>query len=167
MSGADWQEYLSCVEGLLASPQVQAMREIHHHPGVSCYEHCVFVSYTAFRMAGKWGGDRRAAARAGLLHDLYLYDPKSLPSYRQCFAHPVAALRNAWALCGELTPAEADGILSHMWPMARHIPHCREAVAVCLADKLCATAEVLQIWRGTRLRQAALAIQAAVKVQFM
>ena len=30
-----------------------------------------------------------AAARAGLLHDLYLYDPRSLRSYRQCFAHLV------------------------------------------------------------------------------
>ena len=99
MRNAGWQAYLDCVGELLASPQVQAMRHIHHHPGVSCYEHCVFVSYTAFRLAEKWGGDRRAAARAGLLHDLYLYDPKSLPSYRQCFVHPVAALRNARALC--------------------------------------------------------------------
>ena len=105
-----WQAYLDCVGELLASPQVQAMRDIRHHPGVSCYEHSVFVSYTAFRLAGKWGGDRRAAARGGLLHDLYLYDPKSLPSYRQCFAHPIAALRNATALCGGLEPAEADAI---------------------------------------------------------
>ncbi|WP_297210201.1 HD domain-containing protein [uncultured Flavonifractor sp.] len=162
-----WQAYLACVGELLVSPQVQAMRQIHHHPGVSCYEHCVFVSYTAFRLAEKWGGDRRAAARAGLLHDLYLYDPKSLPSYRQCFVHPVAALRNAWALCGELTAAEADGILCHMWPMARHIPRCREAAAVCLADKLCATAELLRIWRATRLRRAALAVRPARGVQFM
>lgn len=154
-----WQAYLDCVRELLTSPQVQAMRQIRHHPGVSCYEHSVFVSYTAFRLAEKWRGDRRAAARAGLLHDLYLYDPKSLPSYRQCFAHPVAALRNAWALCGELTPAESDGILCHMWPMARHIPRCREAAAVCLADKLCATAEVLKIWKGTRLRREALAVR--------
>ena len=128
---------------------------------MSCYEHSVFVSYTAFRLAGRWGGDRRAAARGGLLHDLYLYDPKSLPSYRQCFAHPIAALRNASALCGDLSSREADAIRAHMWPMARHMPHCREAAAVCLADKLCATAEVLQLWRGTRLRQIALAMRPA------
>lgn len=156
-----WQDYLACVGELLASPQVQAMRDIRHHPGVSCYEHSVFVSYTAFRLAGRWGGDQRAAARGGLLHDLYLYDPKSLPSYRQCFAHPIAALRNASALCGGLSSREADAIRAHMWPMARHMPHCREAAAVCLADKLCATAEVLQLWRGTRLRQIALAMRPA------
>lgn len=166
MSGENWQAYLSCVGELLRAPQVQSMRQIRHHPGVSCYEHSVFVSYTAFRLAEKWGGSGRAAARAGLLHDLYLYDPRSLPSYKQCFAHPVAALRNAWQLCGDLTPAEADGILCHMWPMARHIPRCREAAAVCLADKLCATAEVLRLWRTTRLRRAALEIHAA-GVHFM
>ena len=107
------------------------------------------------------GGDRRAAARGGLLHDLYLYDPKSLPSYRQCFAHPIAALRNAADLCGGLEPAEADAIRAHMWPMARHMPHCREAAAVCLADKLCATAEVLGFWRSARLRRMALAMRPA------
>ena len=167
MSKGDWQAYLACVGELLVSPQVQAMRQIHHHPGVSCYEHSVFVSYTAFRLAGKWRGDQRTAARAGLLHDLYLYDPRSLPSYRQCFAHPLAALRNAQALCGALSQAEANSILSHMWPMARHMPRCREAAAVCLVDKLCATAELLQIWRGTQLRLAALAVRPAGGVQFM
>ena len=156
-----WQDYLDCVGELLVSPQVQAMRDIRHHPGVSCYEHSVFVSYTAFRLAERWGGDRRAAARGGLLHDLYLYDPKSLPSYRQCFAHPIAALRNAADLCGGLEPAEADAIRAHMWPMARHMPHCREAAAVCLADKLCATAEVLGFWRSVRLRRMALAMRPA------
>ena len=50
-----WQAYLACVEELLRAPQVQAMREIRHHPGVSCYEHSVFVSYTAFRLAERVG----------------------------------------------------------------------------------------------------------------
>ena len=161
MERAEWREYRDCVAALLAAPEVARLKTIRHHPGVSCYEHSVFVSYTAFRLAGKWGGDRRAAARGGLLHDLYLYDPKSLPSYRQCFAHPIAALRNAADLCGGLEPAEADAIRAHMWPMARHMPHCREAAAVCLADKLCATAEVLGFWRSARLRRMALAMRPA------
>ena len=45
--------------------------------------------------------------------------------------------------------------------MARHMPHCREAAAVCLADKLCATAEVLGFWRSARLRRMALAMRPA------
>ena len=38
-------EYRACVEELLFSSQVQHMKSIRHHPGVSCYEHSVFVSY--------------------------------------------------------------------------------------------------------------------------
>ena len=146
-----WSAYLDCVGELLTQPQVQAMKEIRHHPGVSCFEHSLFVSYVAFRLAGRWRGDSRKAARAGLLHDLYLYDPRSLPSYKQCFAHPLAAERNARALCGELSPEEENGILAHMWPLAPRAPRSRTAAAVCLADKLCATAEVLGIWRRLEL----------------
>ena len=131
-------EYRACVEELLFSSQVQHMKSIRHHPGVSCYEHSVFVSY------------------AGLLHDLYLYDPRTLPSYRQCFAHPVAAAENAAALCGGLTAREKNCILAHMWPLSRRAPRSREAAAVCLADKLCATAEIMQIWRNLGLRRAVL-----------
>ena len=35
-------EYRACVEELLFSSQVQHMKSIRHHPGVSCYEHSVF-----------------------------------------------------------------------------------------------------------------------------
>ena len=152
-----WSAYLDCVGELLAQPQVQAMKEIRHHPGVSCFEHSLFVSYVAFRLAGRWRGDSRKAARAGLLHDLYLYDPRSLPSYKQCFAHPLAAERNARALCGELSEKEENIILSHMWPLSPKMPHCREAVVVNLADKLCATIEVLQFHRLIRMDQKLLA----------
>ena len=72
-------EYRACVEELLFSSQVQHMKSIRHHPGVSCYEHSVFVSYVAWYLADRWGADARTAARAGLLHDLYLYDPRTCP----------------------------------------------------------------------------------------
>jgi len=150
---ANWRSYCACVEDLLSSQQVRSMRAISHHPGVSCYEHSVFVSYTAFRLARRWGLDCRTAARGGLLHDLYLYNPRTLRAYRQCFAHPVAAARNAAALCGGLSSQEGNIILSHMWPIAVRRPHSGEAYVVCLADKLCAIAEVLRIWRRLRLRQ--------------
>ena len=149
-------EYRACVEELLFSSQVQHMKSIRHHPGVSCYEHSVFVSYVAWYLADRWGADARTAARAGLLHDLYLYDPRTLPSYRQCFAHPVAAAENAAALCGGLTAREKNCILAHMWPLSRRAPRSREAAAGCLADKLCATAEIMQIWRNLGLRRAVL-----------
>lgn len=156
MNGQNWEAYRACVGELLRDPRVTRMKNIRHHPGVSCYEHSVFVSYVAWVLARKWGANPAAAARAGLLHDLYLYDPRSLPSWRQCFAHPVAAARNAAALCGGLSPREENSILAHMWPLSRRAPRCREAAAVCAADKLCAIAEIMQIWRRLGLRRACL-----------
>ena len=44
-------EYRACVEELLFSSQVQHMKSIRHHSGVSCYEHSVFVSYVAWYLA--------------------------------------------------------------------------------------------------------------------
>lgn len=152
----NWHCFLDCVGDLLFTPEVQSMRDIPHHPGTCCYEHSVFVAYVAFRLARRWNLDYMAAARGGLLHDLYLYDPRTLPSYRQCFAHPVAAAENAAALCGGLTAREKNCILAHMWPLSRRAPRSREAAAVCLADKLCATAEIMQIWRNLGLRRAVL-----------
>ena len=101
---------------------------------------------------GRWGLDYRAAARAGLLHDLYLYNSREKPSYygSQCFTHPVVALKNAWALCGSLTPMEENIIVSHMWPLARTMPRYKEALVVNLADKLCATAEAVGLRRFAR-----------------
>ncbi|WP_295620919.1 HD domain-containing protein [uncultured Intestinimonas sp.] len=150
----NYRSYLRCVQDLLDSPEVQSMKDIPHHPGTSCYEHSVFVSYVAFRLARRWGLDYTAAARAGLLHDLYLYDARNKPSYygAQCFAHPVAALKNAWALCGSLTPMEENIIVSHMWPLSRRMPRYKEAVVVNLADKMCATAEVCRLYHYLKHR---------------
>ena len=62
----------------------------------------------------------------------------------------------AAALCGGLTAREKNCILAHMWPLSRRAPRSREAAAVCLADKLCATAEVLGYWRRSRVREKAM-----------
>ena len=78
----NWQCFLDCVGDLLFTPEVQSMRDIPHHPGTCCYEHSVFVAYVAFRMARRWNLDYMAAARGGLLHDLYLYSPGTNPPTR-------------------------------------------------------------------------------------
>ena len=153
------REYWDCVSELLADGAVQAMRLLpQHRAGVSCFDHSVLVSRISWRICRALGLDERAAARGGLLHDLYLYNSREKPSYygNQCFTHPVVALKNAWALCGSLTPMEENIIVSHMWPLAARMPRCREAAVVNLADKLCATAEIMQIWRNLGLRRAVL-----------
>ena len=147
-------DFLQCVEPLLESPQVRSMKRWRRHFFVTCYEHSVFVSYVAFRLARRFGGDCRAAARAGLLHDLYLYDPADRSAHPglQCLDHPEFALRNAEALCPDLTENEKNAIVSHMFPLAVHLPRCREALAVNLADDICAVLEAAHLYR-TRLIQ--------------
>ncbi len=140
--------YYDCIGDLIMNETVQSMKNTRHHFWSTCYDHSVFVSYVAFCLARHLGADCAAAARAGLLHDLYLYDPRDKSCYEgnQCFAHPKAALKNAIALCGDITPQEANSIISHMWPLASSMPKCREAVLVNLADKFCATVEVFNLY---------------------
>ena len=140
VNDTNWQCFLDCVGDLLSAPEVQSMKRLPHHPGVNCYEHSVFVAYMAFRLARRYSLDYKAAARCGLLHDLYLYDP------RDRSAHP-----------GGLSAKERNIIVSHMWPLAIRMPHSREAAVVNVADKFCATAELVGYWRRSRVRRMALA----------
>ena len=146
--------YLSCVEDLLSTRQVESMKQWRHHLSVTTYDHSLFVSYMAFRLARRWGRDYRMAARMGLLHDLYLYDSHDRSAHpgNQCFDHPAAALRNARALV-ELSPKEENIISSHMWPLSKTMPRSAEAVIVSAADKLCASLELCHIWRLRRIQR--------------
>ena len=57
------------------------------------------------------------------------------------FSHPGSACVNAEHYF-HITKKEQDIIQSHMWPLTfRHVPTCREAIIVCLADKYCAVVE--------------------------
>ena len=52
-----------------------------------------------------------------------------------------------------ITKKEQNIIASHMWPLTfRHVPTCREAFIVCLADKYCAVVE--SMFRRSRVAAA-------------
>ena len=112
-------------------PEVQRMREFIQHGDVTTYQHCKNVVLVSF------------------LHDFYLYDwhkRKSFQGLRRLFemhgfSHPGSACVNARNYF-QITQKEQNIIQSHMWPLTfRHMPTCREAVIVCLADKYCAVVE--------------------------
>ena len=147
--------FLECVGSLLESSQVSSMKRWRHHFSITCYQHSLFVSYVAFRLARRLGWDYQAAARAGLLHDLYLYDPADASAHpgNQCLDHPEFALRNAVALCPDLSEREQNAIVSHMFPLAVHLPRCREALVVNIADKVCATLEVIHLYQTRRVQR--------------
>ncbi len=155
-------DYLNCVYDLMRDPAVQSMRLLpQHRAGVSCYRHSVLVSYSSWRVCRALGLNERAAARGGLLHDLYLYDwhdRASHPGIRHATQHPEIALRNARARF-DLTGTEADIIRSHMFPLPpTRVYHCLESLVVSTMDKLCAAAELLGLvpWLTRPRREAPL-----------
>ena len=84
---------------------------------------------------------------------LFLYDWHQKGSHQGLhgFTHPEAALRNASQIC-VLTEVEQDIIVKHMWPLTlRKVPKYRESFVVSSADKICALAEMLQIYRLMRV----------------
>ena len=158
------REYWDCVSELLADGAVQAMRLLpQHRAGVSCFDHSVLVSRISWRICRALGLDERAAARGGLLHDLYLYnwrEKSTHPGVRHGTEHPAIALDNARARF-PLTWKEADIIATHMWPLPLHrFYRCWESLVVSCMDKACALAELMGLvpllTRGGRLPAPAL-----------
>ncbi|MEG1781919.1 MAG: hypothetical protein RR253_01585, partial [Oscillospiraceae bacterium] len=133
------------IAGIIDNVKVQQMEEIAHHiGGVTCLEHCIFVSYLSFVMCKKLRLDATSAARGGLLHDLYLCDwsKTDVGRFKRLFIHPGMALANA---NGEfaISLVEQDIIANHMWPLTiSKIPHHRVSIIVSLADKICAVMEM-------------------------
>lgn len=137
-------DYLAQVEELLAHPLVRSMEQYTQHGDTSCLRHSINVSYLSYLYCKERGWDARAAARGGLLHDLFLYDwhlhARETGEHFHGLTHPRCALENARRLfC--LTDREEEIILRHMWPLTIVPPRCREAYAVVMFDKYCTLME--------------------------
>lgn len=148
------QLFAQCLQGLAQDETVQRMRAIPQHvKGVSCYDHCVFVAYLSFTLCRALGLDYRAAARAGLLHDLYLqhWEHTDIGPFRRLVVHPRMALENARRF--GLNRAERDAIAAHMWPLTLRPPRHAVGWAVCLADKAATGVEMLHLYRRLGVEQ--------------
>ena len=114
---------------------------------LSALQNVVLVSFWINRRFHLGGADETALAVGGFLHDFYLYDWHKTSSLMGCaVCSRCTAFPPRFRLCEReaLLPdhQEARTSSSHMWPLTfRHVPTCREAVIVCLADKYCAVVE--------------------------
>lgn len=139
------KEYLSCVQDILEHPVFNRMDDYFQHGNTTCKDHCIRVSYMSYRICRKQGWDYREAARAALLHDLFLYDwhthAKETGEHFHGFTHPRVAMNNA-AKYFNVTEREKNMILRHMWPLTPVPPKSREGFAIIYADKFCGLAEV-------------------------
>lgn len=148
------KEFCQTTGELLGSEQVRMMGRWCHHNRITTLDHSLFVAYWSYRVARALGLDEAAAARGGLLHDLYLYDSKDKSAHPgwQCFDHPRAAARNAQEVT-DLSDKERNIILSHMWPLGGQLPRSMEAWLVDVVDTLCAGLELSGIYDPSRLRR--------------
>lgn len=147
---AEVECFFSCIEDLLESEKVQKMNEFTQHGDTTTFDHCLAVAFRSFRLCRKHNLDYRAAARGGLLHDLFLYDwhDKDTRGSLHGFYHPGIALKNADEIFN-LDKKEKEIIKKHMWPLTVIPPRCKEAYIICYYDKTCTSKEVIKVWGST------------------
>ncbi|MBL1230478.1 HD domain-containing protein [Enterococcus sp. BWB1-3] len=136
------KEYMSYVEDLLATEEVQRLGNYIQHINSTRLEHCISVSYNSYKLAKRWNGDARATARAGLLHDLFYYDWRTtkFDEGSHAYMHPRIAARNAEKIT-DLSDLERDIIIKHMWGATIAPPKYKESYIVTMVDKYCAIKE--------------------------
>lgn len=136
-------EYYSYVRDLLTCCDVMNLGEYQHHIGTSRFQHSLNVSYYNFRLCRLFHLDAKAAARAGLLHDLFFYDRKTHEKIRNghLAEHANIALYNA-SMRFSISELEGDMILNHMFPMTLRLPRHAETYMITIVDKFCASAEL-------------------------
>ena len=136
-------EYYEHVRDILDHSNFKSMDGFIQHGKVSCADHSKAVSYTSYKLCKKLRLDHKSAARAGLLHDYFLYDWHKFVSFSRfhAFTHPKVSLKNA-EKDFELNDRERDIIKKHMWPMTPSFPKYPESYVVTMVDKYYSTLEI-------------------------
>jgi len=148
------KKYIKIVEDILNLKEFKATKDIKHH-GNGVYEHSVDVSYLSYKIAKKINVDYVSAARAGLLHDFFYFDWRSIEARERRktykginritkmhgFAHPYDAYENS-SKYFTLSKKEKDIIIKHMFPLVPIVPRYIESWIVSIADKIIAAKEM-------------------------
>lgn len=147
LSDGDASAYYYLVEDLLENETVLRMKEFTHHGETTCFQHCLNVSYYNYKLCGFFSLNQRAGARAGLLHDLFLYDwhiYKPAKGERlHGFTHAKTALKNVRENF-YISDLESDMIEKHMFPLnITALPKYRETLVIVLVDKYCGLLETV------------------------
>lgn len=142
------REFELIIKDIASNNTVKRMKNFNQHYDTNCFEHCIRVSYISYLICKKLKLNYKAAARAGMLHDLFLYDWRKRQDGRKglhAFTHPKTALENSTKLF-ELSDIEKDIILKHMWPVTIKLPKYKESHIVTLVDKYSAITESLSYY---------------------
>lgn len=139
----DKNEFYFIISDIVNNKTVKEMKNFNQHYDCDCFSHCLDVSYNCYKICKKLGLDYKSAARAGMLHDLFLYDWRERQPNRKglhAFTHPYTAYENASKLF-KLNKKEKDIIIKHMWPLTVIPPRYLESYIITIVDKYCALKE--------------------------
>ena len=132
--------------------KVQDMKDYIQHGNVSVYDHVNAVAHTAYSMAHalKIRVDEKVLIEGALLHDFFGYDWHNDKVKRKLFdMHGFTHARRARERAVKhfhIDRPTQHVIESHMWPLTlRSLPRTREAILVCIADKIVSIRETLRI----------------------
>lgn len=135
-------EFSQIVKPLLVHPEVANLVHFRHHRMITRLEHCLEVAWLSYMLARRFSLDGAAAARGGLLHDLFLYEWLTEGPRLHGFRHPRICLENAQKIA-VLSEKEEDIIRKHMWPMTFLPPRYIESWIVCFVDTYCTVKDYL------------------------
>ena len=145
-------EFEEIIFDIVSNDTVKQMEKYKQHYNTNCFEHCKNVAFYSFLICKKLHFDYISAARAGMLHDLFLYDWRKRENGRKgfhAFTHPQTAYNNAIKLF-DLSDLEKDIILKHMWPVTIKLPKYKESYVITLTDKYCAIKESIEAYKSMK-----------------
>ena len=146
--------YLDIIIDILENEQFKKLSNYSHH-GDNRKNHCIRVSYYSYKISKKLNLDYESVARAGLLHDFFLVDYKSLnilEGIKLLINHPKIALNNSKNYF-DISKKEENIIYSHMFPIRISLPKNRESIIVNFVDKSLAFYERFQSIKNTLINK--------------
>ena len=148
-------EFLEIIDEFINNKKVLSMKDYIQHCDVNCFDHCLDVANTSYRVAKKLKLDYVSVTRAAMVHDMFLYDwhQKENRHSGHAYKHPKIACMNALTEF-KLSDKELDMMEKHMWPIAKGLPSSKEGFVLTFVDKYCTLKEELVfIYRHMRSKQ--------------
>ena len=133
-------DFESIAKEIIYTDKYQSLKGEHHH-GLSRYDHSLRVARNTYKISKKLRMDYISATRGALLHDYFTdEDYRNTKGIKKYSIHPVIALNNAIREFN-LNPKEENIIISHMYPMGKNKPNCKESWLVSNVDTFVALYE--------------------------
>ena len=125
---------------IIEKEKFQSLKDEKHH-GLNRYEHVMRVARNTYKISRLLRMDYISATRGALLHDYFNdSDYQNTKGLKKGSLHPVIALNNARRE-HELNSKEENIIISHMFPLGKVKPNCKESWVVTSVDKVVAIYE--------------------------